>query len=327
MWRAGSGASPRPGAVITPRPTGVKGANIPGKYSTLKGRGFSSFEYFEQRPEAGSPRSVRTLASVSPRAASVSPRAAVVDGPSTLSGRPVFKHSALPPAPKQAGAFQRFRYSVDPYEALEDHKRSELRDTRARSIAGAFSAGGNARDGRRLLKRRAPVSVPIRPGLRLCAARPPPDRRPISSAAPRELPVAPSARARSQELKSQLVRTLRSDWPSFLRVLPDERGVLCAQFASERLSVERRADLHGYMNRLLNTHPAAAEFGLNRDPSRWGIQQPAADDSPACLVYALRPPWVPNDLLNAHRLLEQQKAPLANPLALTAATAAEEPAA
>ena len=172
MWRAGSGASPRPGAVITPRPTGVKGASIPGKYSSLKGRGFSSFEYFEQRPEAAtSPRSVHTLASVSPRAAAE-------DGPSSLSGRPVFKHSALPPAPKQAGAFQRFRYSVDPYEALEDHKRSELRDTKARSIAGAFSAGGNARDGRRLLKRRAPVSLPIRPGmrlcLRLCAALPPP---------------------------------------------------------------------------------------------------------------------------------------------------------
>ena len=72
------------------------------------------------------------------------------------------------------------------------------------------------------------------------------------------------------------------------------------------------------MNRLLKTHPAAAEFGLNRDPIRWGVASTSA--SPAIpgssepsaagfippIVYALRPPWVANDILRAaHKLLEQ----------------------
>lgn len=178
---------------------------------------------------------------------------------------------AVPPAPKQAGAFQRFRYSLDPYEAQEDTKRQE-RQERQKTLAGAFSAGGNARDGKRLLKQRMP------------------------------------------ELRNQLLRTLRADWPSFRRVSIDERGCLLAVFAAEKLSAERRSDLHAYMNRLLNTHAAAAEFGLNRDPSRWGaVPAPSssgspdggASSAPSPLVYAFRPPWVPNDLLRAQALLEQ----------------------
>lgn len=114
--------------------------------------------------------------------------------------------------------------------------------------------------------------------------------------------------AASQELKEQLLQTLRSDWPSFLRVATDERGVVLAIFAADKLTPERRADLHDYMNRLLTVHPAASEFGLNREAARWGALLPAveATATPAQLVFALRPPWVPNDLL-AHRLLEEDR--------------------
>lgn len=294
MWLAGpSGVtSPRSGTAITPRPTQVRGANIPSKYSSLKGRGFSCFEYFEQ------PRSPRNPPPISPR-----PQLTLLNdgsspqgGGGILSDRPIFKHSALPPAPQQAGSFQRFRYSTDPYELNEDYKRSELRTTRTKTLSGAFSAGGNARDERRMLKRRAPVrrlplsarSSPVLQRsahtwwVRLCLG-----SRPV----PRDCP------HRSQELKAQLMSTLRSDWSSFLSVTTDERGVVLALFAADRLNAERRADLHDYMNRLLSTHPATAEFGLNREAARWGATISAIEaGGPAQLVFALRPPWVPNDL-------------------------------
>lgn len=156
MWLTSqaSTATPRRGALITPKPTKIHGAAIPSKYSSLKGRGFSCFEYQEDT-YTFSPRQQMTA---------LSPRGGLrPDGSSAT--RPVFKHSALPAAPGPAGSFQRFRYSCDPYELLEDNKRVEFHETRAKPIAGAFSAGGNARDTRRALKRRAPVrarcSVPF----------------------------------------------------------------------------------------------------------------------------------------------------------------------
>ena len=156
LWVSANGATPRAGAAITPRPTNIRGAHMPSKYSSVKGRGFSVFEYFEQLPsEAPSPRagppSAVVLRNASPRS---SPRRVEA---SPLGDRPVFKHCALPPAPQQAGAFQRFRYAEDPYELLQDHKRQELRDFRSKAVGGAFSAGGNARDTRRNLKQRMPV--------------------------------------------------------------------------------------------------------------------------------------------------------------------------
>ena len=65
-----------------------------------------------------------------------------------------------------------------------------------------------------------------------------------------------SLKIRAPELKAQLLKTLRADWPSFVRVGWDVRGLLIASFAAERLSSDRRSDLHAYMNRLLNQHPA-----------------------------------------------------------------------
>ena len=267
MWLQDSPRnSPRStSSVVSPRPIKVAGAVIPHKYSALNGRGFSRFLYDsgsagqqQQQQQAHGQLTTRP----SPRNSAASPRQLT-----GLEDRQVFKHCSLPPAPKQAGAFQRFRYSPNPFEDMEDHKRQEMRQERAKTLAGAFAAGGNARDGKRSLKRRAP------------------------------------------ELKAAIQRTLRADWPSFVKVAIDERGVLLACFAVERLSSERRTDLHAYMNRLLNTHPASAEFGLNREPTRWGVvptgPQYNPESNPAPVMYALRPPWVPNDLLNAHRLLEQ----------------------
>lgn len=268
MWLEGTkGAKPGgPGAAsprASPRKPVIAGAVVPSRYSSIAG--FSRFSYVSDPFEATERCRRATLHGERSRPASGDSLG--VGG----SPRPLFKHCALPPAPKAAGAFQRFRYSVDPFEAEEDHKRAEKRHDAKQMLAGAFVAGGNARDEKRSLKRRMP------------------------------------------ELRMQLHRALQADWPSYLRVHTDERGVLLAAFAAERLSAERRADLHEYMNRLLSTHPAAAEFGLNRDPSRWGTVQTGEVGSAAgvsVLLYALRPPWVPNEL---HRLIEPK------PLLLTQA--------
>ena len=145
--------SPRK-TTVTPRPTKIQGALIPNQYSQLRGRGFSCFEYTEEPP----------LPSLRLSAPAGSPRNALRhDGSS--ADRPVFKHSALPPAPNQAGSFQRFRYTTDPYERLEDFKRVELHETKAKTIAGSFAAGGNARDTRKMLNGRAQVRAhtPLRP--------------------------------------------------------------------------------------------------------------------------------------------------------------------
>jgi hypothetical protein len=273
MWLA---PSPRRGGP-SPRPISIAGSVVPSKYSALKGRGFSSFYYDagalppvtpKQQAYGGMP--AEGQGSLSARASS--PRQAMpgtLTSPRTsIQNRAVFSVRSLPPAPKQAGAFQRFRYSLNPYEDLEDHKRQELRQDRIKTIGGAFSAGGNARDAKRSLKIRAP------------------------------------------ELKAQLLKTLRADWPSFVRVAWDVRGLLLASFAAERLSTDRRNDLHAYMNRLLTTHPASAEFSLNREPTQWGVVQlGGGEGNPALIVYALRPPWVPNDVMAAAKSLLEQPGP------------------
>ena len=186
---------------------------------------------------------------------------------SAESARPLFKHCALPPAPMAAGAFQRFRYSIDPFELHEDHKREELRERAGKILAGAFVAGGNARDEKYTLKRR------------------------------------------SVELRTHIALTLRADWPSFLRMHSDERGTLVAAYAADRLSPERHKDLHGYMNRLMHTHPLAAEFGLSRDPTCWGVVRMGEHGSTAGVqevLYALRPPWVAPNHYAMLNLLQQR---------------------
>ena len=55
------------------------------------------------------------------------------------------------------------------------------------------------------------------------------------------------------------------------------------------MSEGRRTDVHTYMNRFVLHRPMAADFGLTRDLSRWGLEAGEAD----LLVYSLRPVWVP----------------------------------
>ena len=165
-------------------------------------------------------------------------------------------------APKQAGSFQRFRYSVNPFEDVQDHHFEEEQRQRALVRAGDFRPGGK---GRRAdcfrLKLRAP------------------------------------------ELKAELLASLKNDWPSFTTLKTDARGIILACFEAERVSPDRRRDLHAYMNRLLTTHPACNTYGLMREPTRWGLvvdveppkPEPWMNTEPPPLVYAFRPPWVDND--------------------------------
>jgi len=254
---------------LSPRNVPIAGAVLPSKYSANAGRGFSRFEY-QSEPYDSVERSLR-LASTSRPSSARERRPAI-------SPRPVFKHNAVPPAPQQAGTFQRFRYSEDPFELKDEARRTDARVTASKAIGGAFTAGGNARNEKRALKRRMP------------------------------------------ELRTQLRHELRSNQPSFLRIDIDERGVLLALFNAKGMNEGRRADLHSYLNRVISTHPACAEFGLTRDPTRWGAPAPQnmsallpADDDTGgigaeTLIYALRPPWVANDLLLAQRLQTQKVA-------------------
>ena len=250
--------SPRlsPRALVSTGPTAarvpVSGALVPGKYSSL--RGFSNFEYIEEPFEI---LEKSRLAHIHPASQPSRPTSAA--GSNALaSPRPVFKTSALPPAPRNAGAFQQFRYALDPFEALETQRRVESHSQREKVIASAFLAGGNARGG----------------GKR-------------------------SLRLRMPELRTQLHRTLLIDWQQCYRgLVVDQRGMLLAAFETGGLGVERRADLHTYMNRILAKHPSAVEFGITRDASRWGTLFAGSHDR---LVYAFRPPWVPNDAFLMHR--------------------------
>jgi hypothetical protein len=279
MWLVGSLASestassprrrPSPRTALSPRKQlPIAGATVAGRYSSLAGRGFSRFVYVEDPYELSERERVGRGGS---RPSSAAPPGA--------SPRPVFKCAAPPQAPKATGAFQRFTYSLDPFERKEDTERAKRRTDQTKSMGlRTFNAGGNARDTKRALKQRMP------------------------------------------ELRSQLRSTLRSDWPSFVRMAVDERGVLLALFDAERLNEERRADLHAYMNRMVKTHPAAIDFGIARDNSRWGSFAPSevlnggegegGQPEGARVVYALRPPWVPNDLLAAHRLLSTRPSAL-----------------
>lgn len=159
MWLqpAASSRSSSPRRQLSPRHLRIAGAVMPTKYSTLKGRGFSTFSYShdgQPDPYEHAERERRSrLSGVGgsrPGSATSSAR-----GGAGASPRPVFATRALPAAPKQAGAFQRFQYTIDPFE-LKDASQRDMRGTGTRRIAGAFVAGGNARDEKRILQRRLP---------------------------------------------------------------------------------------------------------------------------------------------------------------------------
>ena len=275
MWLQPSVTSPRS---VSPRSVPIRGAVVPSsKSSPRAGRGFSTFAYsidgkVDSYEAAERERNGRARASHSGSTVS-SPR-------DVLQSRPVFAARAVPHAPKQAGAFQRFRYSVNPFEDKEDITREESHRVKARALGGPFKSGGNARNEKQALQRRGP------------------------------------------ELRSRLSVTLRGDWPSFLKIIEDERGVMHALFDAHRLDTERRADLRMYMKRLINTDNAAIEFGVQRDPTHWGSVEslpPAMpsehaevegdDGVKSVVVYAFRPPWVANDV--RQRLQALQRPPSA----------------
>ena len=62
----------------------------------------------------------------------------------------------------------------------------------------------------------------------------------------------------------------------------------------------RRGELRSYLNRFLEHNACCAEFGLVRDPSRWGVPHATAEGTPL-LLFAVRPPWVPNEPLAGER--------------------------
>ena len=281
---------------LSPRSLPVTGTVTPKKFSTLSGRGFSTYVYSHDGKAEPYEASERERMSAS-RPGSAAGGSVAVGG----SPRPVFSTRALPAAPKQAGAFQRFRYSIDPFERREDSARASLHAARQGSVGGAFVAGGNARDEKRALRTRLPEL-----------------RAALVAALQHDWP--------------SFVKVL---------VEEGSGGVLLALFDASRLDEERRADLRAYMNRLLASHVSAIEFALNRDPTRWGAPYappprakalanagaaaaeagaaaaaadkaaPAAPKAGAeaeeeepppppppplpFVVYAMRPPWVRND--------------------------------
>lgn len=217
--------------------------------------------------------------------------------PVERSDVPAFKHPALPVAPKKAGTFQRFRYTEDPYEhqdclrrgpggGLAEPDLAGLHSRKARVLAGAWH-GGHMKlgDGKGALKSRA------------------------------------------NELKASLTARLRADVPRFRRLATDERGCLLALFAVDTLHGADALDagLREYMGHLLETHPASHEFGLLRDPTRWGSVERAGtpqsngggstSSTSRTLVYALRPPWVCNNgPVTARRLSPtKRRAPARHP--------------
>ena len=231
----------------------VPGAFVPSRYSAAKGRGFSTFFHINPSPDLD-PRARPQSAPGWHKSSSSVPR---LRGSS--EGRPIFAYRALPGAPKNGGSFQRFRYTIQPFEALQQFTFEYEQRERAKWRAGDFKPGGKGQDAlrSRLKRRRA-------------------------------------------ELTAELACTLRQDKSSFIKVEPDAQGMLAILF-KKPASLNAASELRTYMNRLLIQLPVANEFKLQRDPLRWGVLQGPLVEP--VMVYALRPPWVTNDVAGVHRLL------------------------
>ena len=123
----------------SPREMRAVGTIIPHKYSAMKGRGFSSFLYDSSPPTASKQAKNQHNARAEFAAASSRP-------PRPQSAPWL---SSLPMQPKQAGAFQRFRYTINPYEALQESNWQYAKKEHAKIRAGAFKPGGKGADARR----------------------------------------------------------------------------------------------------------------------------------------------------------------------------------
>ena len=111
---------------------------------------------------------------------------------------------------------------------------------------------------------------------------------------------------RQGELLRGVHRSLRADWSTYLRTTVDSHGFL--QLLFEPLPEQRLGELRAYLNRYLEHNTLCLEFGLGRDLSRWGVPHATAEGAPA-LLFALRPPWVPNEpgAANERRTLRSEK--------------------
>lgn len=100
-------------------------------------------------------------------------------------------------------------------------------------------------------------------------------------------------RRRVPELRMQLHQLLRNDWANFWKIAEDSLGMIMVLFSADRLTLERRKNLHEYMNRLVVRNSTIIEFGLTRDAMRWNVTQQSENGGPLILSYVFRPPWVP----------------------------------
>ena len=173
-----------------------------------------------------------------------------------------FKICAVPNGPRHTGTFAVFTYDADPAERRQAAKKQAEQQDSERLRAGAFVAGGRRQGDKRAMQSRLP------------------------------------------ELLQGVHTTLLGDWLAFHSISVDAKGYVLASFAAESMSAQRRDDLHRFMNRFVGHHQLATMFGLTRDPTRWGVAhrpegssgsnaplQPSDD----IIMYALRPPWVPNE--------------------------------
>tara|TARA_B110001452_G_scaffold34870_1_gene26882 strand:- start:2246 stop:2995 length:750 start_codon:yes stop_codon:yes gene_type:complete len=173
-----------------------------------------------------------------------------------------FKICGVPSGPRHTGTFAVFTYDVDPAERRQAARKQAEQQDSERVRAGAFVAGGRPKDNKQAMQGRLP------------------------------------------ELLKGVHKTLLADWLAFHSMSVDAKGYVLAIFAAESLSAQRRDDLHTYMNRFVGHHRLATLFGLTRDPKRWGVvhrpegtsgSNASLQSSADIVMYALRPPWVPNE--------------------------------
>ena len=148
----------------------MAGTVTPSKYSAMKGRGITHFVHRgvpEPLPWPDHQRRSINKSASAPRM-----------HPHSIEERPVYASCrALPSALKQSGSFERFHYSISPYEALQEHNWRHAQKELAKIRAGQFKPGGKGLDAKRQ-----------------------------------------SLKLRGHELRAELFRVLRHDWPTFLKV-------------------------------------------------------------------------------------------------------------
>lgn len=249
-----------PGSPRTPRRLVAGPAVIPMQGQITPGRFSSAPKAFSTFTYTGDPnyyeRLERSRRPPSSKQASSTPSSSRAP-----HGLP-FKICAVPSGPRHTGTFAVFTYDVDPAERRQAARKQAEQQDSERVRAGAFVAGGRRKADKRAMQSRLP------------------------------------------ELLKGVHKTFQGDWLAFHSISVDAKGYVLAVFAAENLSAQRRDDLHAYMNRFVGHNQLATMFGLTRDPTRWGVvhrpegtsgSNASLQSSADIIMYALRPPWVPNE--------------------------------